>query len=183
MKKYFLTSILLIGILSAAAQQPVFEWAKAFVAHNEYNPSVYSNGRSVAVDNMGNVYTTGLFSYTTDFDPGPGIFTLSADNRANKAIYISKLSANGEFLWAIQIPTYFEFGNIEIRVDNANNVYIASELRLADKFRSGTRCYTLPPIGRGTHLWLNMKQWKPCLGKEIWRAGRYEFPGSDVLAD
>lgn len=146
MTKYLL-SLFLIAFTSAAAQLPEFQWAKAFEAHNQSNYSVYSNGRSVAVDQMGNVYSAGLFSYTTDFDPGPGLFTLTADNWTDKGIYISKLSASGDFLWAIQIPTYVEFGNIEIRVDRDNNVYIASELHLPSDFDPGPAVYTLSPTG------------------------------------
>lgn len=78
MNKYFLCLIFLALIHKASAQLPQFQWAKAFVAHNQYNPSVYSNGRSVAVDQMGNVYSAGVFTHTTDFDPGPGVFALSA---------------------------------------------------------------------------------------------------------
>src|SRR3954463_6371597 len=85
MKKYFLSLIFPFLINAAEAQMPVFQWAKAFQAHNQSNPSVYSNGRSVAVDQIGNVYSAGLFDYTTDFDPGPGVFTLSAANWANTA--------------------------------------------------------------------------------------------------
>lgn len=147
MKKYFLGLIFLILINAATAQLPEFQWAKVFEAHNQSNPSVYSNGRSVVVDQLGNVYSAGLFSYTTDFDPGPGLFTLSADNWANTAIYISKLSASGDFLWAIQIPTYVEFGNIEIKVDKDNNVYIASELRLPTDFDPGPGVSSLSPTG------------------------------------
>lgn len=99
------------------------------------------------MDQIGNVYSAGLFNYTTDFDPGPGIFTLSAANWANTAIYISKLSATGDFLWAIQIPTYVEFGNIEVRVDKDNNVYIASELRLPTDFDPVPGVYMLSPTG------------------------------------
>lgn len=147
MRKYLLGFIFWCTTNAASAQLPAFEWAKAFRAHNQGNPSVYSNGRSVAVDQLGNVYSAGLFSHTTDFDPGPGIFTLSADNWANTAIYLSKLSATGDFLWVIQIPTYVEFGNIEIRVDKNNNVYIASELRLPSDFDPGPGVYTLSPTG------------------------------------
>ncbi len=144
----FITGLLFLSFSNPAlAQLPVFQWAKAFIAHNSFNPSVNSNGRSVAVDQNGDVYSAGLFNYTTDFDPGPGLYTLSANNSAVTAIYLSKLSAAGDFLWAIQISTYPEFGNIEISVDKNNNVYIVSELRLATDFDPGPGEFILSPIG------------------------------------
>lgn len=147
MLRLFLLLLLVISGSMASAQLPIYHWGKAFVAHNQSNPSVYSNGRSVAVDQAGNVYSTGLFMHTTDFDPGPGVFDLTAANWANTAIYLCKLSPKGEFLWAIQIATYVEFGNIEVRVDKNNNVYVASELRLPTDFDPGPGVFNLTPTG------------------------------------
>jgi len=114
MPKFWTVVFLLFVITKAASQQPLLQWAGAFVARNEYNPSIYSNGRSIAVDQQGNVYSAGLFNYTTDFDPGPGVFTLTAAGFGNTGIYISKLSATGDFVWAIQVPALVEWSNIEI---------------------------------------------------------------------
>lgn len=180
--KYLIILVLLIVIKTAAAQLPVFQWAKDFIAHNQSNPSVYSNGRSVAVDNLGNVYSAGLFDYTTDFDPGPGVFTLTASNWAQTSIYISKLSPTGNFMWAIQIPTYVEFGNIELRLDKDNNVYIASELRLPTDFDPGPGVYMLTPIGG----WDAFVAKYDTNGNFVW-AKQFGGPGdtvprSDVLA-
>lgn len=147
MKKSCFIFLLLITINHVYSQLPQFQWAKAFHPNNQSNYRVSSNGRSVAVDQAGNVYSAGLFTYSTDFDPGPGSFTLTAANWANTAIYLSKLSASGDFLWAIQIPTYVEFGNIEISIDKNNNIYIASELRLPTDFDPGPGVLTLSPIG------------------------------------
>ena len=63
MPKYCYAALFLFVVKTAAAQLPDFQCAKAFVAYNEYNPSVYSNGRSVAVDQQGNVYSAGLYNY------------------------------------------------------------------------------------------------------------------------
>ncbi|MEP7171651.1 MAG: T9SS type A sorting domain-containing protein, partial [Bacteroidota bacterium] len=35
-------------------------------------------GKSIATDASGNVYTTGSFSYITDFDPGSGVYNLTS---------------------------------------------------------------------------------------------------------
>ena len=147
MFKLYISFILLFIAKAAASQQPELQWAKTFDAHNQNNYRVNSNGRSVAVDRQGNVYSAGLFNYTTDFDPGPGVFTLSASNWAETGIYISKLSSTGDFIWAIQVPALVEFGNIEIRVDKDDNVYLASELRDPTDFDPGPGIYVLTPIG------------------------------------
>ena len=49
-----------------------FGWARAMGGPN------YDVGLGVAVDGGGNVYTTGQFNGTADFDPGPGTVTLSS---------------------------------------------------------------------------------------------------------
>jgi hypothetical protein len=56
-------------------------------------------GYSIAIDAEGNVYTTGYFIDTVDFDPGTGSMTnLSAVG--GKDSFIQKLDANGNFVWA-----------------------------------------------------------------------------------
>jgi len=45
------------------------------------------SGNAIAVDSLGNVYTTGLFSGTADFDPGPGTYYLTGGS-----IFVLKLS-------------------------------------------------------------------------------------------
>ncbi|MDB5276379.1 MAG: hypothetical protein JWR61_1334 [Ferruginibacter sp.] len=178
--KCFILIIFLFNFTNAVSQKPIFQWAKAFVGNG--NQSAYSNGRSVAVDKQGNVYSAGLFGYTVDFDPGPGVFMLAAGNWANTAIYLSKLSPSGDFLWAIQIPTYVEFGNIEIRVDKDDNVCIASELRLPTDFDPGTGVYMLSPTGGWDAF---VAKYNPS-GNLVW-AKQFGGPGdtvprSDVLS-
>src|SRR5687768_15250710 len=54
---------------------------------------------SMAIDPSGNVYTTGSFRGTVDFDPGSGTHNLtSIGNSAD--IFILKLDASGNFVWA-----------------------------------------------------------------------------------
>ena len=69
-----------------------FIWARAFVGFGS------SQGSSIIVDGSGNVYSTGIFYATIDFDPGPGVYNLSTVS--NPDVYISKLDASGNFQWA-----------------------------------------------------------------------------------
>ena len=81
----------------------------------------------IELDANNNVYTIGIFGGVADFDPGPGVFALTA-NGTNDA-YISKLDANGNFVWAKQIGGAIggDKGS-SIRVDINSNVYITGSV-------------------------------------------------------
>ncbi len=144
-----LLAFLLYGItVPAAAQLPELLWARAFPANNgASNPSTYSNGRTIGVDEGGNVYSAGLFNYAVDFDPGPADFTLEAGGIHHTAIFISKLDAQGQFVWARQIPTYVEFGQIELEVDRQGNVYLTSNLQEPADMDPGPGVLLMTPTG------------------------------------
>src|SRR5215831_10778338 len=72
-----------------------FIWAKQMGGNSDGN---YASGVSITLDAAGNVYTTGVFSGTVDFDPGPGIFNLSVI----RASFVLKLAADGSFIWVKQ---------------------------------------------------------------------------------
>lgn len=55
-------------------------------------------GNDVAVDASGNVYTTGYFTATADFDPGASTHNLVAAGSTDA--YVSKLSPSGGYVWA-----------------------------------------------------------------------------------
>lgn len=58
---------------------------------------------SLDIDAYGALYTTGFFIGTVDFDPGVGTFNLSTVILGNaEDIFISKLDAAGNFIWAQQ---------------------------------------------------------------------------------
>lgn len=85
--------------------------------------------RGIAADNAGNVYTTGYFSGTADFDPGAATFNLTAGGTTG--IYISKLDASGNFVSAQAMSgNGLNIGN-GLAVDNAGGLY-------ATGFFSGT---------------------------------------------
>ncbi|MCS3798547.1 MBG domain-containing protein [Niastella sp. OAS944] len=99
-----------------------FDAAGNYVWAKRMGGGAYDAGYSVAVDASGNVYTTGFFQGTADFDPGIGTYNLVSSG--NTDIFISKLDAAGNFVWAKRMGgAGHEDGN-SLTVDASGNVYI-----------------------------------------------------------
>ncbi|CAN0451331.1 unnamed protein product, partial [Laminaria digitata] len=79
-------------------------------------------GHGIAVDLSGNVLVTGDFHDTVDFDPGAGVTNLTSQGL--KDIFVLKLDANGDFLWAFGIGGIEDDAGHDIDVDPSGNVYI-----------------------------------------------------------
>jgi gliding motility-associated-like protein len=145
MFKLYTSAILLLLTQVLFAQQPVLQWAKAFVTSTYITSN--SNGRAIGVDGQGNVYSAGFLHNTIDMDPGPAMFPLSGTSHGEYGIYISKLDPDGNFVWAKQIPTLVEFGDIELKVDKDGNVYLASNLPDPADMDPGPGVQIMTPIG------------------------------------
>ena len=102
--------------------------------------SQIDEGFSITLDNSGNVYSTGSFTGTVDFDPGVDTFNLVSSGSEN--IFISKLDNNGNFIWAKPI---FGYGNKShsIATDNFNNVYAAGQFEGTVDFDPSTNIFNL----------------------------------------
>lgn len=77
-------------------------------------------GVKIVTDVDGNVYVTGMFAYTVDFDPGPGVYNLTA----TKDYDVFKLDTDGNFLWAKQIGGNRNDYGKGITLDSDSNVYV-----------------------------------------------------------
>ena len=75
-------------------------------------------GMGITADNSGNIYVTGSFTGSVDFDPGEGVFELSAGNSSYS--YILKLNSSGEFNWAKKLDL---IGANSIVIDEYGDVY------------------------------------------------------------
>ena len=81
-----------------------------------------SEGTGIAVDDSGNVYTTGLFLGTADFDPGAGVSNLTAAGGFD--IFVSKLDSAGNFVWAQRLGGFDDDGGVGVALDGSGNIYI-----------------------------------------------------------
>ena len=102
---------------------------------------------SIAVDASGNVYMTGTFDGTVDFNPGGGTFNIMSEG--NGDIFVSKLSSTGNFLWATSFGTpNFDFGT-GIALDALGNVYTTGLFQGTADFDPGGGVFNLTIAGSG----------------------------------
>lgn len=125
--------------LNTYAQSPNFIWAKQMGGTGGNN-----EGKSIAVDVNGNVYTAGTFTGTADFDPGPETYNLTT---TGVAIFVSKIDANGSFIWAKQFCTNSATDVNSIAVDSNGNVYTSGNFFQTEDFDPGTGIYNMTPNG------------------------------------
>jgi hypothetical protein len=90
-------------------------------------------GMDVAVDPLGNVYTTGYFQGSVDFDPGADVYALRSTGDT-RDIFVQKLDANGSFLWAKNLGGAEDDLGLGVAVDYGGNVYITGSFRGAVDF-------------------------------------------------
>ncbi|MEO8148619.1 MAG: SBBP repeat-containing protein [Bacteroidia bacterium] len=116
-----------------------FVWAVSF------GGVLGDGGASVAVDSSANVYTIGHFNGTVDFNPGPGTFNLS--NMGGDDIYISKLDALGNFIWAKTMGGNQTDWGTSITADVSGNIYSTGNFRGTGDFNPGAGTFNLTSAG------------------------------------
>ncbi|MEP7165116.1 MAG: T9SS type A sorting domain-containing protein [Ferruginibacter sp.] len=137
---YFLLVIITMISMKSNAQVPVFEWAKSMGA------AFADEGHSVVVDVSGNVYTTGTFRKTVDFDPGPGVFNLTTAVGNNGDVFISKLDVSGNFVWAKSLGGGSEAQSNSITLDASGNIYTTGFFTGTADFDPGAGVFNLVSI-------------------------------------
>ncbi|SVD69385.1 uncharacterized protein METZ01_LOCUS422239, partial [marine metagenome] len=105
-----------------------YVWAKSFGGTKQ------DVGNSVAVDSSGNVYTTGFFQGTADFDPGAGTTNLTTTGpEVGDDVFVSKLDSAGDLLWVKGFggAEYSFYGpddrGYSVALDSSGNVYITGQ--------------------------------------------------------
>jgi len=117
-----------------------FVWAKQI-------GSVFEDrGFALTTDALENVYTTGFFSDVADFDPGPGVFNVTS-NSGGKDIFIQKLDAGGNFLWAKNVGSWLMDQGYSIDVDGLGNVYTTGFFQDVGDFDPGPGVFNLTATG------------------------------------
>jgi len=168
MKKIIL-SILTLATLGASAQN--YEWATGIGGADDD----YSN--DIIVDASGNIYTTGQFKGTVDFDPGAGSTFLTS--AGNFDIFVTKVDANGDFLWARSFGgTSYDSGQ-GITLDANGDVYITGGFKGGVNFSTGSSTVYLNSVtGYYSDIFLlklnsaGDSQWAKSMGGSVYESGQ-----------
>ena len=104
-------------------------------------------GNGITVDDSGNVYVTGTYSDTVDFDPAEGVSTLTS--AGNDDIFILKLDRDGDFIWAKSIGGPLQESSFDIAVDTSGNVFATGYFSDMADFDPGAGTSNLTSAGQG----------------------------------
>ncbi|WP_353718710.1 hypothetical protein [Dyadobacter sp. 676] len=103
----------------AQAQDAGLQWANGIISPAAQNARVYA----VSSDASKNVYATGLFTGTVDFDPSAA--TANLVSAGSNDIFITKYDQNGKFIWAKRVGGTGDDRGYGIIADDAGNTYIS----------------------------------------------------------
>lgn len=84
-------------------------------------------GYAVSVDSLGNIYSTGFFCGDVDFDPGNNEFSISS--KGGEDVFVQKLDANGNFVWATSFGGNDRDYGYSLVSDNLNHIYVCGSFK------------------------------------------------------
>jgi hypothetical protein len=166
MKKNLLFLLLCIFLaFNSPAQAPTFLWTKSL------GSNYVDFGYSITTDASGNVYTTGGFFYTIDFNPGVGVYNLTSAGLWD--IFITKLDSSGNFIWAREMGGSNDDAAQSIAVDDSGNVYTSGYFSGTVDFDPGAGVYNLTSAGSADMFILKLNSsgnfvWAKAMGGSGW---------------
>ena len=102
----------------------------------------------IVVDASGNVYATGTFFGTVDFDPGPGTTNLTSAGAID--VFVQKMGVNGDLAWAQSMGESGHDKGVGIAVDASGNVYTTGVFNGTVDFDPGPGTTNLTSVTVGT---------------------------------
>jgi len=107
----------------------------------------YDSNRSMRMDASGNIFITGTFTGTVDFDPGTNTHNLTS--QSNYDLYLLKLDNNGNFVDVKQFRCN-SMGSIyasKLIIDSIGNIFITGNFQGACDFDPSTNNMAISSIG------------------------------------
>jgi|GEM_PF-3255089 len=115
---YIIFSVLIISFpCISTAQENLYAHGIGGASHNDAAVSIVD-------DNFGNTYVLGFFSGSVDFDFSSGSFVPIESNGNSIDVFLAKLNANGDCLWAKNIGGEDNEIPRKMVIDDDGNIYI-----------------------------------------------------------
>lgn len=128
-----------VFIIGLAGCTPTFNWAfKAGATGHEM-------GKAIATDTAGNLYVTGHFSGTVDFDPSSAVLNLVAGG--SPAMFVAKYTPTGTLVWAQRINGTGPTEGYAISVETTGDVYVTGSFQGTADFDPGSGTTTITSLG------------------------------------
>jgi hypothetical protein len=126
-----------------------FIWAKGI--GGGFKQRVYG----LTLDANSDVYISGYFADTVDFDPGPGYVRLTSTGAEDA--FVSKLDANGNYVWAKAIGGPGHDECIGIKLDGTGNIYTTGYFDSTVDFDPGSGTANFTSVGLSVYVskWAN----------------------------
>jgi len=112
-----------------------------------FGKSNFDAAISVDVDQIGNVYTTGHFTGTVDFNPSSNSNYNLSSNSSSADIYVQKLDSMGNFVWAKSFGAAWDDTPYDIHLDKEGNLYTIGRFGLTIDFDPGPNTFYLTGNG------------------------------------
>jgi len=116
-----------------------FQWVRTWGSDDNGEVDSGDNARGLDIDSNGDVYVTGGFHGTVDFDPGPGVDEKTSTDEFGD-FYLLKWDRTGDYQWVrtwaahgyANYPSPYPpqgWGGKYLHIDDMNNIYIVGEFK------------------------------------------------------
>ena len=105
---------------------------------------------AITLDGSGNIYITGTFSNTVDFDPGSKTYNLTGPYVGNP--YVLKLDADGNFIWAKSLSGPKGGEGRSISLDPYGHVYTTGYFQGTFDFDPGNEEFNITATGLDAYI-------------------------------
>jgi gliding motility-associated-like protein len=162
------------NIINSNGQQDIFvsklDANGNFLWGHGFGGDLRDRCNDIFVDQSGDMYLTGYFEDTVDFDPGVGQSVLISDGLRD--IYVLKLDSNGDFLWVKRFGGSMDGEGVSIVADDDDNVYLSGLFQGTYDFDPSSGSNTLISSGNRDAFVLKLDSF----GNLIWVS---QFSGAD----
>ncbi|MFA6059910.1 MAG: T9SS type A sorting domain-containing protein [Taibaiella sp.] len=108
------------NLLAWLNEIPVSSYFAGSVASVEYP-------KEIRLDNSDNIYITGVFKNTVDFNPGVGVSNLTSSSTMGNG-FLSKFNATGDFTWAKKMANNMSSGYVPFEIAANNRLVLAVDI-------------------------------------------------------